>query len=470
MPKGRFALSLLLSISLAACGGGGDGGGSPPPISGGGATPTPPATAQCSLSARQDFARRVLEQNYLFPELLATGVNPASYTTVQDYIDALVAPARAQQRDRFFSYQTSIREEEAFSDTGASAGLGIRLLYQGTRVFVSEAFENAPGFAAGLDRGTEILAINGREVSGLIVAGGTGAVIDALGPQDAGVTRTLRITDNSGVVRDVSVTKAVFALDPVSDRNGTRIIEDGGRRVGYLNFRTFSIDNGATELRNAFRQFQQAGVTEVILDLRYNGGGFVSQADLLGSLLGRNYVGQVFSRTEFRASRSGRNRATLFTAEPEAIGVTKLAIIGTRGTASASELVANAFIPYLGSNLALIGGNTFGKPVGQEAFDLAQCDDRLRVVSFRSVNAAGQGDYYSGLASVIPNTCRAADDLSRPLGDAQEASVRAALDFLAGRTCTPISGVQGTQAAREARELLRTFNTNAAQREVPGLF
>ena len=477
MPKGRFALSLVLSVSLAACGGGDGGGSGAPPISGGptpSPTATPPPTSgQCSLLERQNWVRQQLEQYYLFPNLLATGVNPASYSSVQAYIDALVAPARAAERDRNFTYITSIAEENAFFNSGQSAGFGIRLSYANNRLFVTEAFENAPAFAAGIDRGTEILSINGQSVSGLFASGGQGAVSQALGPSDAGVQRALRIRDTSGVEREVSVTKAVYALDPVSDRNGVRIIDDAGKKVGYLNFRTFSIESGAQDLRAAFRQFQQAGVTEVILDLRYNGGGRVSQAELLGSLLGRNLVGQVFSRTEFRPSLASDNETDLFTAQAEAIGVTKLAIIGTDGTASASELVANAFIPYLGQNIALIGEDTFGKPVGQIAVDRAACDDRLRVVAFRTVNAAGQGDYYSGLASVFPRTCRATDDLTRQFGDPQEASIRTALDFLAGRSCTPIggtAGVQGTRSVGQDNVLLRTYNDDPAQRDVPGLF
>lgn len=475
MPKLRLALSLLLSVSLAACGGG-DGGSSPPPTGGGPtptptATPTPPTSAQCSLSQRQSWVRQQIDQYYLFPDLVAANVNPASYSDVQSYIDALVAPARAQRRDRFFTYITSIAEENALINSGSNAGFGIRLSYANNRLFVAEAFETAPGYAAGLDRGVEILAIDGRSVAGLFASGGAAAVNQALGPSEPGVRRTLRIRDTGGVEREVTATKAEYSLDPVSDRYGVRIIDDGGKRVGYLNLRTFIVQTGAQDLRAAFLQFQQAGVTEVILDLRYNGGGLVSQGELLGSLLGRNYVGQVFSRTVFRDSLARENETDLFTAQPEAIGVTKLAIIGTDGTASASELVANAFIPYLGNNLALIGDDTFGKPVGQIAVDRAACDDRLRVLAFRTVNAAGQGDYYDGLASVFPNTCRAADDLQRQLGDPQEASIRTALDFLAGRSCTPISGVQGAQSVQgQQRELLRSFNDNAAQREIPGLF
>ena len=128
-----------------------------------------------------------------------------------------------------------------------------------------------------------------------------------------------------------------------------------------------------------------------------------------------------------------------------------------------------------------MGANSFGKPVGQFGFDLAACDLRVRAVAFQTVNANNQGEYYSGLASVMPNTCRAGDDITRPLGDPREASIAAALDFLGGRACTPItssattSGLQQGQSARQGlglpeREMLQPHRPNAAQRELPGLY
>jgi hypothetical protein len=160
----------------------------------------------------------------------------------------------------------------------------------------------------------------------------------------------------------------------------------------------------------------------------------------------------------------------LFASQPQAIAAMKVAVIGREGTASASELVANAFIPYLGTNLALVGANTYGKPVGQYAFDRAACDDRLRAVTFRTVNRDGGGDYYTGLASVMPRTCVAADGFTRQLGDPEEASVKVALDFLAGRSCTAIggSGIGAQSAGRY--QLLRPRNPNAAQRDNPALY
>jgi hypothetical protein len=268
------------------------------------------------------------------------------------------------------------------------------------------------------------------------------------------------------------VTKAEFSLDPVSDRYGAKIINDGGKQVGYLNLRTF-ISSADPDLRAAFANFRAQGVTEVIVDFRYNGGGLVSIAELMGDLMGGGNVGQVFSRTTLRASKSSENSTDLFGSQQQSIAATKIAFIGRAGTASASELVTNAFIPYLNNNMALVGGNTFGKPVGQFAFDVAACDDRLRAVTFRTENASGQGDYYTGLASVVPNTCAANDDISAQLGDPAEASVAAALNFLAGRACTPIAGtpgVQGTLRTAPARTLLQPNIPTPAQREVPGLF
>lgn len=150
----------------------------------------------------------------------------------------------------------------------------------------------------------------------------------------------------------------------------------------------------------------------------------------------------------------------------------KLAFIGTGGTASASELVINAFTPYLHANSALIGSNTYGKPVGQIALDLPACDDRLRVIAFRTENAAHVGDYYTGLAGKVEASCQAGDDILKPLGDPAEASVKGALDFLAGRTCTPIpaGGTQSAQSLTNKRATLETARPDTAQREVPGLF
>lgn len=477
MGIGRSALTATLAFSLAACGGGGS---SSPPPTGGGATPTPsPSPTACSLTNRQQWVKSVLDEWYLFPELLSANVNGAAYSDLQSYIDALVAPARAQSKDRYFTYITSIAEENALINSGSSAGFGIRLGYDtsANRVFVLEAYENAPGLGAGIDRGTELLAIgtnssNLQSVSTLMATGGPQAVIDALGPSDPGVTRVIRFRTASGVTIEASIAKADYSLDPVSDRYGVRIIDDGGKKVGYLNLRTFIVSSADPDLRAAFQQFKDLGVTELIIDFRYNGGGLVSIGNLMGDLMGAGRAGQVWSKTILRSSKSSENETKLFASQSQAIAPTKVAFIGRGGTASASELVINSMLPYLGNNVALIGTNTYGKPVGQFGFDRDQCDDRLRAVTFKTVNANDQGDYFTGLASVMPNTCRANDDIFVPLGDPREASIATALDFLAGRSCTAISeaGLRTTQAVSGERQLMQPERPTAAQHQIPGLF
>jgi hypothetical protein len=193
-------------------------------------------------------------------------------------------------------------------------------------------------------------------------------------------------------------------------------------------------------------------------------------ANLLG---GNRSSSDVLSRTEFRPEKSSNNKTDFFSPQPQSIAPTRLAFIGTGASASASELVINALIPYYQERLALIGTNTYGKPVGQIALDRSACDDRLRVVAFATKNAAGQGDYFTGLAGTVKASCQAADDITRPLGDPQENSTRNALDFLAGKSCAPINSGASAQALSSGttpRQLLSPERPNTVQREVPGSF
>ncbi|MFC3784757.1 C-terminal processing protease CtpA/Prc [Sphingopyxis italica] len=485
MVKSRrpVAAVTLAALMLASCGGG-DGG----TLSGGPVTvtptpsPTPTPTPTCALASRQSFAKAVIDEWYLFPGDVAS-VNPGAYGDVQSYIDALVAPARALNKDRFFTYITSIAEENAFFANGSSAGFGVLMAYDSVnqRIVIAEAYEGAPAFAAGIDRGTAIVGIgtssgNLRSVASIVAAEGVQGLTDALGANDPGVSRVLRITDAAGT-RDVTVAKADYALDPVSDRYGAKIISEGGRSYGYLNLRTF-IASADGQLTNAFADFRAQGVTDIIIDFRYNGGGLVSTANLMGDLLGAGRAGELFSQTRFRPSKSAEDDEHRFDPGAQSIAPTRIAFIGTGSTASASELVINSMLPWLGADMTLVGSNTYGKPVGQIALDKAECDDRMRVVAFGTGNASGQSDYYDGLAPKIANSCAANDDLSFPLGDPREASIRAAIDFLAGNACpTRIADASARTASRDRRfavaappTMLVPDRPSAAQRELPGLF
>jgi len=466
---------------LAGCGGGGDSSGGASiggaPVA---ATPTPTSVAGCSLRERQDWVAAQLREWYLFPDTLPASLDPTPYSTADAYLDALTATARAQRKDRYFTYLTSIKQEDAYYASGSSAGFGWRLGLDSTgRLYVTESFEGAPALAAGVDRGAEILSIgtttgNLQTVSSLYNAGGS-VLSDALGPSTAGTSRVFQIRDGSGT-RTVTIGKTDFTLTPVSSRYGAQVITDAGQKFGYVNLRTF-IDTADPALRAAFAQFKAAGVTNIIVDLRYNGGGLVAIATLMSNLLGANRsTSDVQSYTTFRSEKSANNETTFFTPQPQSVAPTRIAFIGTGGTASASEYVINAFTPYLHTNSALIGTNTYGKPVGQIALDKSACDDRLRVIAFALQNSARQGAYYDGLANTVEASCRAADDITYPLGDPREASTRSALDFLEGKSCTRITASASADARALSvpvtREALLPASTgmSTAQREVPGLF
>ena len=482
--KRPVAAVTLAALMLTSCGGGGEGnlGGNPVTVTPT-PSPTPTPTPNCALSSRQAFAKAVIDEWYLFPNDVAGSVNPGAYGNVQSYIDALVAPARALNKDRFFTYITSIAEENAFYASGSSAGFGVRMAYDAAnqRIVIAEAYEGAPALAAGIDRGTAIIAIgtssgNLRTVASIVAAEGTAGLTNALGPNDPGVSRVLRITDASGT-RDVTVAKADYSLDPVSNRYGAKVISEGGRSYGYINLRTF-ISSADDQLKTAFADFRAQGVTDIIIDFRYNGGGLVSTANLMGDLMGAGRAGQLFSQTRFRPSKSAEDDEHRFAPGTESITPTRIAFIGTGSTASASELVINSMLPYLGTNMTLVGSNTYGKPVGQIALDKAECDDRMRVVAFATGNATGQSDYYDGLAPKIANSCAANDDLTVPLGDPREASIRTAIGFLSGTACTLriAEASAGASAQRSGArvmtepEMLTPDHPSVAQRELPGLF
>ncbi|MEG8025227.1 S41 family peptidase [Sphingomonas aurantiaca] len=472
----RTGAILAMAAMLSGCGGSDSGN-----ISTGGSTPSPTPTAStgCSLRERQDWAASQLREWYLFPDTLPATLSPAAYTTVDDYIDALTATARSQRKDRFFTYLTSIKAEDAYYASGSSAGFGLRfaLDQSGRRLFAAEAFEGAPGLAAGIDRGTEIVAIgttsaNLRTVSAIIAAEGTAGLTNALGPDTVGTARVMQVSDAAGT-RTVTVTKADFSLLPVSTRYGAKIIQDGGQSVGYINLRTF-IKTAEPALKTAFADFRAKGVTRVIIDLRYNGGGLIETAEYLGDLLGgARSTSEVFDYVTFRTEKASNNTTRFFAPKAESIAPTRIAFIGTGGTASASELVINAFTPYLHTNAGLIGTNTYGKPVGQIALDKEACDDRLRVVALATQNAARNGNYYDGLASTVEASCQASDEIAYQLGDPLESSTRQALNFLAGRSCTPITGDASARSLRTStarQDLLIPDRPGTAQRDVPGLF
>lgn len=420
-----------------------------------------------------------MDEWYLFPETLPSSRNPAAYSSLLDYVDALTATARAQGKDRWFTYSTSIAEENAFYNSGSTAGFGVQLDVNSVsrRVIVRDVYEGSPAAAAGLERGAELTMIgtnpsNMRNVSDILSAEGEAGLYDALGPSDVGVARSFRYNPNFntvGTLETVTLTKRDYDIQPISNRYGVSIFEADGHTVGYVNLRTF-IGPAEQGLKDAFAQFRARGVDHVIVDLRYNGGGLVRIAELLGDLLGgARGAGDVQNYLTHRPSKAAYDETRRFERQADAIAPRKIAFLVTGNSASASEMVVNAMTPWMRENSAIIGSNTYGKPVGQIAVDRTACDDRLRIIAFATQNADRQGDYYNGLAGKTGASCRAQDDLAKPMGDPREWMTAAALGYFSGNFCSPIEATSRAMSAKASAPSWPARPT-AAQREMPGSF
>ena len=453
-------------VALASgCGGGGSGSSS---AGGGAATP-------CSETARKQFVLNVAREWYLFPELLPATVNPADFSTAEDLLDHLTATAREQRKDRFFSYLTTRTEENSLLGEGQFKGFGLRTRTDpGPRPFIVEVFESSPAAEGGLQRGDEIVAVDSGSgyvaVSQLLADGST--ISDALGPAEVGVRRGLRLL-RDGVTRDVSLVKRTVTIDPVSDTYGTRVFPLAGTTgVGYVNLRTY-VSTADAQLRGAFAQFHAQNLSYIIVDLRYNGGGYVSIAELVNNLLGgARRASDVQLRMVFNPQKTSQNVTRTFEAQPQSVQPTRVAFLTTGATASASEININSMAPWV--EVAIVGDDTLGKPVGQDAFDLSGCEDRLRLVTFKNENALGQGDFYGGLAQTLQFACAAPDTLDKPLGDATEGMAAAALDWIQNGKCDTV--VQPGTTARAKPGGLATpdryplpRNPSAAQFWMPGI-
>jgi carboxyl-terminal processing protease len=165
----------------------------------------------------------------------------------------------------------------------------------------------------------------------------------------------------------------------------------------------------------------------VIVDLRYNGGGRVDIANLLGDLLaGLIAEGKVFYALRFNERLRELDTVQPLGALPRSLITARVVFITTGASASASELMINGLDPHL--DVAVVGERTYGKPVGQSGVPMTECGLLLRPVTFETVNALEVGGCFDGLP--VSAGCGVGDDVEHDLGDPHEAMLTAALHWL----------------------------------------
>jgi C-terminal peptidase prc len=303
-------------------------------------------------------------------------------------------------------------------------------------------FPDSPASDAGLARGDRIVAVNDRSVQALVESGEINAVF---GPSEAGYGVAISVERDGAEPYAATMTKRVVTIPTVSL---TKVFEVDGRRVGYVLFRNF-VEPSIAALDQAFDELRAQNVTELVLDLRYNGGGLVSVAQHLASLIGGTRTrGLVLGEYFHNDKNTARNKRILFEEKPNALTLERLFVIATRSTASASELIVNGLRPFV--PVTIVGGTTYGKPVGQYGFTI--CDKILFPVAFTIRNANGQADYFTG----IPADCPAADDASRQLGDASESSLAASLELVRTGTCPGAAAATPERRVDRERTFLRS--------------
>lgn len=433
-----------------------------------------PGGSACGATSQKNFVLDVAREWYLFLDLLPPTIDVGDYATAAELLDALTATARAQNRDRFFSHVTTPQADSSFLQEGQFIGFGFRTLIDGNQLRVPDVYEGSPAAEGGLVRGAEITHVDsgsGYVPIATILQTDPG-LAEVFGPATEGVVRGLRFVLTGGQQVEAEFTKRVVTIPPVPPA-GTAVLSlpsNPSVPVGYLNLRTF-ISTAETPLRTAYAQFRAQGIQYFIVDLRYNGGGLVSIAELIGDLNGADRAPtDVFSNLRFNPNKSGNDAERRFVVQPQSVVPVRIAFITTGGTASASELVVNSMKPW--TEVAIVGSDTFGKPVGQSAFDLNGCDVRLRLVTFRVTNADEQGDYYDGLAATLPFACAAGDDLTRAPWDPQESSTAAALGWLGTGVCGQVlSEASPPQLKAQAGwRPPQSWQPVPAQVHLPGLF
>ena len=424
----RKLICLIAFAGLTACGGGASDG------------------TVCSNDEQKQYVLDALYDWYLWNDLLPANISIADYSSPEDLVFRVTTELGPKDStgdpiDYFSSVGSAVADAQFFGE-GKFEGFGFswRFVDQAQTDFrITRKFAGSPAALGGLERGQQVLTLNSRSVADIATNEGIGAFFDANASVDFEVQPVDGVAFSTGPIN-----KAVVTIPPIPQWDV--IPAAGGRSVGYMELSTF-ISTADAEFDEVFLAFRNANVTDVIIDLRYNGGGLVSTAELLGDYLG-GLVAQslIFSSTEFNADRAAQyNETELFELRGNSISLSRLVVIASRGTASASELVANGMIPHV--DVAIVGDRTFGKPVGQIGLEF--CDKILRPTAFKLANALGDGDYFDGL----PADCAAVDDLSVAVGDSLDPNMVAAMSYLDTGACPAVSSLAGTEfkAVKESR-------------------
>ncbi len=382
--------------------------------------------------------------------------------SIEDYFDELVTlelTPSGRPKDNFhFSQNTA--EYQARSQSGVSSGYGMRLVIDNTSprsIVVADVEPDSPADLGGIARGTAILTVDGVSVT----SNDVDTLNSGLFPSEAGETHSFSVSGRgSDLAQDITLISADVETETVKY---LRTIDLGDTRIGYFNFSSFIFPSEAA-LAEAIQSLQDADVDELVLDLRYNGGGLLTVASQLAYMIaGPDATDQeIFEVLQFNDKHTVINPVTGSVITPDGFQSTSVGfslssgqdlpfldldrvfVLAGGNTCSASESVING-LRGIDVEVVLIGKTTCGKPYGFYPFD--NCGTTYFSVQFQGANAKGFGEYPDGFSpsessdgfGVPLPGCDVEDDLTNALGDVNEARLAAALHYIEHGSCPIVS-------------------------------
>ena len=342
--------------------------------------------------------------------------------------------------------------------------------------YVTYVYNQSTAGVAGMKRGWIINKINGSQI------GYDQPSVDILNNVFFGTATSanFEFIKPDGITATASLSKTSFQANSVLYKN---VITSGSSKVGYLVFNQFFDAPSRAELGDAFNYFQSQGITELVVDLRYNPGGSTATQDTLADLIAplaannqKMYTYQFnqqlqqgnfpllktkpgFENVSFEESEN-----TVSYQKAGGLNLSRVFFIVTNSTASASELLMNNLKPYM--NVKIIGDTTYGKPVGFFPIEIAS-KYAIYPISFRTINSAGNADYYSGFA---PDNL-SFDGVNKDWGDVSEPSLASALKFInSGSFRLAVTDEQAMQKQRSIQQELKPLQKELEKNKFSGMY
>ncbi len=423
---------------------------------------------QGSIALENHFLRSWSHQNYFWYEELPD-LDPNDYTETTAYFELLKTNAKTpgdRFKDRFHFAQDELIGDQ-LSETGKQDSHGINWRVDANeelkrnKVYVTYIEPDSPAVAAGVTRGMELTHVNTIKVENLTDAQRT-EVNEALFSPVLGKTYTFTLKGLNGVTTNKQIKPENIGVSAVYNRS---VIETSSGKVGYLSFHTFGIFDAENQLKEAFDFLSAQNVNDLVVDLRYNGGGYLFISSQLAYLVAGSSQTQneEFGKLQFNDKRDDDTvsydfiNTTVADANNirplQALDLNRVYVLTTKDTCSASESFMNG-LRGIGVEVIQIGTTTCGKPHGFQG--QANCGTRYFSIDFEIVNGQGFGGYEDGFTPVERNAdtfsnrvsgCEVEDDLTLALIDKNGGPLKAALYLRENGSC-PQQGSNLNNAAQ----------------------